>query len=117
MAQASRVARALGAVDVPLTYAEAKAQLDEYRPELRSTAEARIAARYLVLNPPLPLHLRPAYLPIAGAAVSLLPRWARWPLRLPWLPVAEATVVRGAGEAITRTIRWALARPPSPEAT
>ena len=52
------------------------------------------------------------YVPIAAAAVALLPRWARWPLRLPWLPVTEATVVRAGGEAITRTIRWSLgARP------
>jgi hypothetical protein len=40
--------------------------------------------------------------------VGLLPRWARWPLRLPWLPVTEATAVRAAGEVATRTIRWAL---------
>ena len=40
--------------------------------------------------------------------MALLPRWARWPLRLPWLPVTEATVLRAGGEAVTRTIRWAL---------
>jgi len=108
VAQAGQVARALGADKVPDSVAEARRLLESYRPELATTTEARAAARYLVLNPPLPLHLRGAYLLIAGAAVSLLPRWARWPLRLPWLPIAEATVVRGAGDAITRTIRWAI---------
>ena len=53
--------------------------LEAYRPELQGTPAARSAARFLVANPPLPVALRPAYLPIAAAGVSLLPRWARWP--------------------------------------
>ena len=52
------------------------------------------------------------YVPIAGAAVGLLPRWARWPLRLPWLPVTEATLGRAAGTSVTRVIRWALPAAP-----
>jgi uncharacterized protein (DUF2236 family) len=108
VAQAAVVAKALGAVDVPTTTAEVRAVLDAYRPELRSTPEARATARYLIASPPLPWTLRGLYLPLAGAAVALLPRWARWPLRLPWLPVTEATVLRAGGEAVTRTIRWAL---------
>jgi uncharacterized protein (DUF2236 family) len=106
--QAARVASELGATDVPTTTAELKAALDAYRPELCSTPAARATARYLVANPPLPLALRGLYLPLAGAAVALLPRWARWPLRLPWLPVTEATLLRAGGQAVTRTIRWAL---------
>ncbi len=108
VAQSSRIAVLLGATGVPMSVADVAVALAAYRPELRSTPEARAAARFLVANPPLPLALRPAYLPIAGAAVGLLPRWSRWPLRLPWLPVTEATVVRAAGDAVTRTIRWAL---------
>jgi uncharacterized protein (DUF2236 family) len=106
--QSGHVALALGADAVPHTVAEAVAMLEAYRPELEGTPAARSAARFLVANPPLPVALRPAYLPIAAAGVSLLPRWARWPLRLPWLPVTEATVARAAGELATRTIRWAL---------
>ncbi len=108
VAQAGQVALKLGARDVPSNMAEVRGMLAGYRPELESTAAARATARYLVVNPPLPLPLRGAYLPLAGAAVSLLPRWTRWPLRLPWLPVTEATLGRAAGEAVTRTIRWAL---------
>jgi uncharacterized protein (DUF2236 family) len=108
VAQSGVVAKALGAVDVPATTAELRLALDAYRPELRSTPAARSTARYLLASPPLPLSLRGLYLPLAGAAVALLPRWARWPLRLPWLPVSEATVLRIGGEAVTRTIRWAL---------
>jgi uncharacterized protein (DUF2236 family) len=112
VAQSGRVATALGAVEVPGTVAEVAELLAAYRPELASTPAARATARYLIVNPPLPLPLRTAYLPIAAAAIGLLPRWARWPLRLPWLPVTEATLSRAAGEAVTRTIRWALPAAP-----
>jgi len=112
VAQTGRVATALGAEHVPSTVAELHARLDAYRPELAGTPAARAAARYLVLDPPLPVAARPAYVPIAAAAVALLPRWARWPLRLPWLPVTEATLGRLAGESVTRVIRWALPAAP-----
>jgi uncharacterized protein (DUF2236 family) len=112
VSQAGRVALALGAVEVPATVAELRAMLDAYRPELVGTPAARDTARFLVVTPPLPVALRPAYAPIAAAAVGLLPRWARWPLRLPWLPVTEATFGRAAGESVTRVIRWALPAAP-----
>ena len=62
-------------------------------------------------NPPLPLLARPPYAALSAAAVSLLPRWARHELALPYLPLTEAVVVRAAGEAVTRTIRWAMIPP------
>lgn len=112
VAQTARVATALGAVAVPTTVAELSELLEAYRPELASTPAARATARYLVVSPPLPVPARAVYAPIAGAAVGLLPRWARWPLRLPWLPVTEATVGRAAGASVTRVIRWALPAAP-----
>jgi uncharacterized protein (DUF2236 family) len=112
VAQSGRVATALGAVDVPATVAELDSMLAAYRPELASTPAARATARYLVLNPPLPAPARAVYVPIAGAAIGLLPRWARWPLRLPWLPVTEATLGRAAGASVTSVIRWALPAAP-----
>ncbi|MEO9238568.1 MAG: oxygenase MpaB family protein, partial [Jatrophihabitantaceae bacterium] len=84
-----------------------------YRPELASTPAARDAARFMLLQPPLPLLARAPYAVLAAAAVSSLPRWARWPLRLPYLPGAEATVVRLAGDGLVRTIRWAMTPPPA----
>ena len=84
-----------------------------YRPELAGTAEARDAARFMLLQPPLPLLARAPYAVLAAAAVASLPRWARWPLRLPYLPVAEATVVRLAGDGLVRAIRWAMTPPPA----
>lgn len=111
VADTARVATALGVIDPPTTVAELNEQLESYRPELQSTADARAAARFIVFRPPLPLVLRPAYGVLAATAVSLLPTWARWPLRLPYLPVTEAVAVRAAGQVITRTIRWAMSAP------
>ncbi len=45
---------------------------------------------------------------LVAAAIALMPRWTRWPLRLPWFPVSERTVVRALGGAATGTIRWAM---------
>jgi uncharacterized protein (DUF2236 family) len=113
VADTAVVARALGVLDPPETEAELGEQLAAYRPELRGTPEARAAARFMLLNPPLPLVLRPPYAVLAAASVALLPRWTRWPLRLPYLPVTEAVAVRAAGEALTRTLRWAMATQPA----
>ncbi|WNB87167.1 oxygenase MpaB family protein [Cellulomonas sp. ATA003] len=108
VAQVAVVGRALGAIDPPTTLAELVDQLRAYSPELRATTEAHQAARFLLVSPPLPWAARPPYVALAAAAVAMMPRWTRRPLRLPYLPVAEDTVVRAAGHAITRTIRWAL---------
>jgi uncharacterized protein (DUF2236 family) len=106
--QAALVARALGAADPPTTEAGLRQVIDGFRPELEGTEAARRAARFLLLRPPVPLAMRPGYGVLAAAAVGLLPRWARGPLRLPYLPVAEVSAVRVGGEAVTRTIRWAM---------
>jgi uncharacterized protein (DUF2236 family) len=111
VADMARVAGALGVLDPPSTEAELQAQLAGYRPELAGTRAAREAARFMLLQPPLPLPVRAPYAALAAAAVGSLPRWARWPLRLPYLPVAEATVVRLAGNGLVRTIRWAMTPP------
>jgi uncharacterized protein (DUF2236 family) len=112
VANMARVGGALGVPDPPTTVADLRRALDGYRPELAGTPEARDAARFLLIQPPLPLAVRPAYGVLGAAAVGLLPRWARWPLRLPYLPIAEATVVRVAGDTVVRTIRWAMSGPP-----
>lgn len=108
VAEVAVVGRALGATDLPTTVAELADSLVTYRPELRGTSQAREAARFLLVQPPLPLPLRPAYGVLGAAAVGLMPRWTRWPLRLPYLPVTEATAVRAVGVLATSTIRWAM---------
>lgn len=108
VAQTAHVAEALGARDVPRTKAELDDVLAAYRPGLRGTPEAREAIRYLLLKPPLPLLARAPYGTLTAAAVGLMPAWTRVPLRLPWLPVVEGTVVRALGQVSTSTIRWAM---------
>jgi uncharacterized protein (DUF2236 family) len=107
----ARIATALGVPDPPRTRAELAAQLAAYRPELAGTPEAREAARFLLIRPPLPLVARAPYAVLAATAVATLPGWARWPLRLPYLPVAEHTAVRLAGHGLVAGIRWAMSSP------
>ena len=113
VADMARIGTALGVPDPPRTERELRDRIEAYRGELASTPEARAAARFLLLNPPLPVIARPPYGLLAGAAVSLLPGWARWPLRLPWLPGAERALVRPAGQAVVGAIRWATSAPRS----
>jgi uncharacterized protein (DUF2236 family) len=117
VADLARIGGALGVPDPPRTEAELATRIAQYRPELAGTAQAREAARFLLLSPPLPIVARAPYGLLAAAAVSLLPGWARRPLYLPRLPVTEAAVVRPAGHAMVHAIRWATTAPPPAAAT
>jgi uncharacterized protein (DUF2236 family) len=116
VADTARVAAALGVPEPPQTEQELREQLAAFRPELRGTREARAAARFVLLRPPLPAVARAPYAVLAAAAVGSLPAWARLPLRLPYLPVTEATVVRAAGVGITQALRWITAPRSRPNA-
>lgn len=100
------IAKAMGIAEPPETVDELEARLDSYRAELKGTKEAREAARFLLLKAPLPLLARGPYAVLSATAVATLPVWARIPLRLPYLPIAEATGVRLAGYALMRGLRW-----------
>ncbi|WP_235833803.1 oxygenase MpaB family protein [Aeromicrobium chenweiae] len=108
VAETAHVARGLGAVDVPETVAELDEMMRAYRPELKGTREARRAARFILIHPPVPLALRAPYGMLSAAAVAMMPAWTRIPLRLPYLPIVEATAVRTSGIVITSGIRWAM---------
>ena len=97
VADMARIGTELGVPDPPRTEAELADRIAGYRAELTATAEARDAARFLLISPPLPGIARAPYGVLAAAAVSMLPGWARRPLRLPRLPVTEAVVVRPGG--------------------
>jgi uncharacterized protein (DUF2236 family) len=109
VAQTAEVARKLGVLDPPTTERGLKEALAAFRPELAATDHARDAVAYLLWHPELPIPLRPAYGVLMAAAIGLMPRWTRRPLRLPSTPITDATVVRALGTAATRTIRWAMA--------
>ncbi|MDA3033179.1 MAG: oxygenase MpaB family protein [Actinomycetota bacterium] len=113
IAESGVIARALGVEAPPETETELRDHLRTFRPELRGSSAARDAARYLLIRPPLPAAGRAPYGLISAAAISLMPAWTRWPLRLPWLPLTEATVGRVGGDVVTRALRWAV---PAPQA-
>ena len=113
VADMARIGIKLGVPDPPRTEAGLAERIQAYRPELAATAEAREAARFLLLRPPLPVLARAPYGVLAAAAVSLLPGWARRPLYLPRLPVTETVLVRPAGQAMVHAIHWAITAPSS----
>jgi hypothetical protein len=51
------------------------------------------------------------YAVLAASAVAMMPVWTRLRLRLPYLPVAEATAVRLAARGLVKTVRWAMTAP------
>ncbi len=108
VADTARVASALGVPDPPRTERELSERIEAFRPELRGTAAAREAARFLLLTPPLPIAARAPYALVAATSVAMLPSWARMPLLLPYFPPVEATVIRVAGRALVGGIRWAM---------
>ncbi len=108
VADAAVIAGRLGVERPPTSVTELRLQIEAFRPELAGTRAARDAARFLLVEPPLPFAARAPYALLAASAVALLPRWARWPLRLPYLPVTERMVVRPAGAAVSQLIRWSL---------
>lgn len=114
VADMARVATALGVPDPPVNRAELTERLTAYRAELRATPEARSTARFLLLNPPVPLLARLPYGVLAANAVSLLPTWASRALWLPRVRAAEGVCVRPLGTAVTVGIRWALTPPRDP---
>ena len=107
--QAGIPAERLGVVGPPRSVAELLEALASYRPELEATSEAREAARFLLLDPPLPLYARPGYATIASGGVSLLPGWARELLGIPLPDVVSALVARPLGHLGTAAVRWGIA--------
>jgi len=106
ISQAGRVARALGAEDVPSTVAELAERIDAYRPELEATPAALDTARFLLKEPPLPWAARPGYKLIASGATSLLPTWAQSELNIGG-PL-NRSVGPVAGGIATRAVRWGM---------
>ncbi|MFH9613298.1 oxygenase MpaB family protein [Streptomyces pratensis] len=114
IADMSRVAEALGVADPPRNRKELVARIGAYRGELRPTEEAREAARFILLHPPLPWAARAPYAVLAANSVATLPRWARTSLGLPRLSGVAEACVTPTGGALTAAIRWAMAPPRRP---
>jgi len=101
----------LGGQDPPGSLDELDQVLTSYQPELRSSRLARDTVRFLLV-PPAPLLARGPYGIVAGAAVGMLPRYARRMLWLPLAPGSDQLMVRPAAHALLKVLGWALG--PSP---
>jgi uncharacterized protein (DUF2236 family) len=108
VAQMAEIARRLGTEEPPTDVASLQQALEDFRPELAAGAQAREAVRFLLV-PPVPLVARGAYGLIAGAAIGLLPPWARRMLWLPVPPLVDPLLIRPAAQSLTRTMGWLLA--------
>ncbi|MEU2248326.1 oxygenase MpaB family protein [Streptomyces sp. NPDC019224] len=111
VADLARVGKALGVVDPPGNRRELDERLAGYRSELRSTREARAAAHFILLHPPLPWLARAPYAVLALNAVVSLPDWAQSLLGLPRLPRPVQACVPPTGHALTAAIRWVMTPP------
>lgn len=106
-AEFARLAEALGADPVPRSRAEADALIADMRGELVVDARTREVAR-LVLDQPAPsLATRPFQALTFGAAVDLLPGWARRMHGLSGAGLATPAVRIGT-RGIADTMRWAF---------
>lgn len=101
-------ARLLGVPDPPTEVHGLREALDSYRAELEPTTAAQEAARFLLLNPPLPLVARPGYGTLACGGVSLLPDWARRMLGIPGPSPAARLVAHALGRVGTAAVRWGM---------
>lgn len=106
VAEMGEIATRLGALDVPRSTSELGDVLRSFRGETAAGRQAREAVRFLVV-PPMPIVARGPYGVVLSAAVTLLPRWARWELRLPVAPGSELAV-RPATQVLLRALGWAL---------
>lgn len=112
VAEMGEIGRRLGVEDPPTDVAGLKDRLWTFRPELEVNHQARATVRFL-LWPPLPLTARAPYGVVFGAAVGLLPPFARRMLRLPLPPLLEPLAIRPAATVLLRTVGWALGPHPS----
>lgn len=107
----ARVGEAMGVIDPPRSVAELDDRLLSYLPELRYSAQARDAVRFLLTAPQPPAAQAP-YLVMFGAAVNLLPGWARRKLWLPpTIPYVSDAMVVPAAKAVIGTLDWAMEPP------
>ena len=107
--EAGLIARKLGADPVPETRAAAERLIGDFRTELRADERSR-EFRDLVINAASG-SLREAAVQklLMGAAVDLLPGWARSMHGLS-VPPFTAPPIRAATFGLASTLRWAFAR-------
>jgi uncharacterized protein (DUF2236 family) len=89
--QAGSIAARLGVIEPPRTVMELSEIMESYRPELSGSGGCPTGDQ--PASGPAPVHgpARAGYHMLAAGAVSTLPEWARVELRLPMLPLPNAS--------------------------
>jgi len=112
----SAVATELGANWAPRSEADAEAYLRRIRPELYAGVQALTARDFLLRGVAQRLEDRAVYAVIVGAAIGLLPGWARRELRLPSPPLLDSLVVTPLATTLCTGLRWVVTAPRGPKA-
>ncbi|MHB8244884.1 MAG: oxygenase MpaB family protein [Acidimicrobiales bacterium] len=107
------VALRLGARDLPLTTEEVRQFLRSVRPELVGTELAKKTVAFLMSSPLRSSALqRSSYAAICGAAVDLVPSWARYKLGLYRPSALRLVVVRPSAVILTSALRFVAGSSP-----
>lgn len=104
-AETARIARLLGAADVPDSAAGVQARIDAFRPELRCDYRTREVVRALLSPAARSPGMAPFSLVVVEAAKDLLPPWAR---EMHGFTGGPRPAVRMGAGAVGRVMRWAL---------
>jgi uncharacterized protein (DUF2236 family) len=106
-AESGEIARLLDADPVPQTRAEAEQLIADFRAELRADDRSRAFCELVLKAPVQSVAQAPVQAMIMGAAIDLMPEFARGMhgLNKPILP----PVIRSATFGLASTIRWAFA--------
>jgi uncharacterized protein (DUF2236 family) len=105
-AEMAQVAQALGADPVPQTRRAAEDLMAQMRPAMRADERSREVCRLVLTQPASRPLAEPLQRLAMGAAIDLLPDWAK---RLHGLPPPPAGLVRVGTYTMARTLRWAFA--------
>jgi uncharacterized protein (DUF2236 family) len=103
----AKVAEALGAQPVPRSRAEASAQLQATRPELRFDNRTREVSRIVLEKPAGDPMTEPLRVLVTKAAVDLLPPWVQR-MHGVHAPTLTRPLVRVGALGLAQTLRWAL---------
>lgn len=107
-AETSRIARLLGATDVPASRAEVDAYLRAMQPELVASERTREVVRVL-MNAPAPRPaMRPAGALMRHAGIDLLPPFAQQLLGFDSFAFVRHALVRPGMRTVAPVLRWAL---------
>jgi uncharacterized protein (DUF2236 family) len=106
-AEMALIGRAMGADPVPTSRSQARALVEEMRPQLRMDDRTRTVARLITNGSTTSLAAEAPRRLAVQAAVDLLPQWARKMHRMS-LPPLKRPIIRAGTLGIAQTLRWAF---------